>query len=335
GEAPDIIMLQSYSNVFEYAKGGYLLDITNNPILNNIVEQTKKSVTFNNKIYALPLDLAAIGIVYNKNIFSKLNLKPPVTFLELQNVCKVLNQNKIIPFSASIKDEWPLGHFFSMAHTTIHDHDLFEWIESMNKGLGSFDNHNMREIFKVFDFYLLNSGPDSLEMDYSNQILNFSSDKYAMMVQGLWAYGAAKQINPNLNAGLFPFPFTNKPDETKLYVDTDSCLAVSSKSKHKKEALCFLEFLTTEEGIKLIVEKCKLVPAIKGADVSSMDKPFQNFLEYVQLKQTMPWGFAMWPVSVFESSKKEMQKYYYKQKTAKNVIESLDNLWQESNKSDH
>jgi raffinose/stachyose/melibiose transport system substrate-binding protein len=46
GEAPDIMMLQSYSTIFEYAKEGFLLDLSNETFMNNVVNAAKKSVTY-------------------------------------------------------------------------------------------------------------------------------------------------------------------------------------------------------------------------------------------------------------------------------------------------
>ena len=40
-EAPDILMLQSYSTVFEYAEAGYLLDISNESFMSNIEMEVK------------------------------------------------------------------------------------------------------------------------------------------------------------------------------------------------------------------------------------------------------------------------------------------------------
>ncbi|OHD20190.1 MAG: hypothetical protein A2Y34_05140 [Spirochaetes bacterium GWC1_27_15] len=329
GEAPDIMMLQSYSTVFEYAEAGYLLDITAEPFMANIVDGAKNAVTYKGKIYSLPMDMAGIGVIYNKDIFQKYNVAIPTTYADLQKACDIFKKNGITPFSVSIKDNWPLGHLYSMAHTASIGNNLLTWIDSMNAGTGSFKSTQMDEIFKVFDYYKSNGGDKAMEMDYNNQTANFASGKYAMMVQGLWAYGTAKSINPNLNAGVFAFPFTNKAEETKLYCDTDSTFAISAKSSPEKieAAKKFLDFLTSPEGTKLWVEKCRLLPTVKDADVSTMDAPFQDLVKYVQEGKTMPWAFSMWPVVVFEESKKTMQEYYSGQKTANDVMGYLDSQW--------
>lgn len=332
GEAPDIMMLQSYSTVFEYAKAGYLSDLTKEPFMGKVVDGAKNAVTYNGKLYAVPMDMAGIGVVYNKDLFAKYNLSVPTTFTELKAVCTTLKDNGIIPFSVSIKDNWPLGHFYSMAHTVTVNDNLQAWITSMNEGKGTFASADMDAAFAVFDFYKANGGDKPMEMDYNAQVNNFASGNYGMMVQGLWAYSSAKKLNPALNAGFFPFPFSDDATKNKLYADTDSTFAISATSKKEniEAAKLFMDFLTSDEGVKMWVEKCKLLPTVKGADVSSMEAPFQDLVKYVGENKAMPWAFSMWPTVVFESSKVALQEYYSNQKTKDDVIKYLDGLWKNS-----
>jgi raffinose/stachyose/melibiose transport system substrate-binding protein len=332
GEAPDIMMLQSYSTIFEYAKEGFLLDLSNETFMNNVVNAAKKSVTYEDKLYALPLDMAGIGVVYNKDLFAKLGLEIPKTYSELKNVCKVVSDNGYTPFALSIRESWPLGHFISMAHTASIGDKLDTWLTEMNAGTGTFASEEMDKMFEIFDFFKANGGDKAMEMDYNSSLNNFASGSYAMMVQGLWAYGAAMKLNPTLNAGFFPFPFSDDPAKTKLYVDTDSTLAISATApkENQEAAKLFFDFLTSEEGVQLVVEKFKLLPTVKNADVSGMQVPFQDLVRYVGEGKTMPWAFCMWPSTVFENSKNGLQEYFSAQKTKDELLQYLDDEWKKT-----
>jgi raffinose/stachyose/melibiose transport system substrate-binding protein len=332
GEAPDIMMLQSYSTIFEYAKEGFLLDLSNETFMNNVVNAAKKSVTYEDKLYALPLDMAGIGVVYNKDLFAKLGLEIPKTYSELKNVCKVVSDNGYTPFALSIRESWPLGHFISMAHTASIGDKLDTWLTEMNAGTGTFASEEMDKMFEIFDFFKANGGDKAMEMDYNSSLNNFASGSYAMMVQGLWAYGAAMKLNPTLNAGFFPFPFSDDPAKTKLYVDTDSTLAISATApkENQEAAKLFFDFLTSEEGVQLVVEKFKLLPTVKNADVSGMQVPFQDLVRYVGEGKTMPWAFCMWPSTAFENSKNGLQEYFSAQKTKDELLQYLDDEWKKT-----
>ena len=333
GDAPDIMMLQSYSTVFEYAKAGYLLNLSDEEFMSRVFQGALNAVRYDNKLYALPMDVAGIGIIYNKEIFENNNITIPTTFNELKTVCETLKKNGITPFAVSIKDNWPLGHFYSMGHTAAIGNKLNNWITAMDQGISTFKSKEMDSVFGVFDFYKQNADPKANEKNYENQKTDFASGKYAMMVQGLWAYGqGSKNINPNLKAGFFPFPFTNDPEQTKLYADTDSTFAISASSSPEKieAAKKFLDFMTSPEGVKLWTEKCGLVPTVKGATVDKMDEPYQDLVKYMSEGKTMPWGFSMWPTVVFEESKKTMQEYYNGQKTKEEVMDYLTSLWKKA-----
>jgi len=331
GNAPDIIQLQSYASVFEFAKAGWLADLTKEPVISKVVPSTKTAVTYNGKVYALPMDVAGIGIIYNKDIFKKYGLKPPTTFSELKSVCATLKKNGVTPFAGLFQANWSRGHFISMVHTSLAGDKLMPWLEKMNQGKGSFaDPINKAELFKIMDFYKANVDKNAAEIDWNEQQAAFASGKAAMMVQGLWSYGAAIETNPKLNCGFIPFPTSDNPKENKLFADVDSTFAISATSSPEKTkaAKLFLEWLATPEAVKIWVEKCKLVPTFKGADVSSMDAPFQDLVRYLNDGNTNPWAFAMYPVAVFEDAcKNGAQEYMFGRKNADQVIKYIDDTW--------
>jgi raffinose/stachyose/melibiose transport system substrate-binding protein len=334
GQAPDIIQLQSYANVFEFANAGWLLDLSKETVLTKVVPSTKTAVTYKGKAYALPMDVAGIGIIYNKDIFKKYGLEPPATFNELRNVCTILKKNKITPFASMFKANWSLGHFLSMTHTTLAGPKALPWIESMNAGKGSFaDPVHVKELFRILDFYKANSDPKAAEFDWNEQQASFAKDEAAMMVQGLWSYGAAIDTNPKLNCGFIPFPCTNNVKDTKLFADVDSTFALSAASSPEKTKAAkeFLEWLATPEAIKMWVEKCKLVPTFKGANVKSMDAPFQDLVAYLNSGKTNPWAFSMYPVAAFEDATKNgAQEYIFGRKNAQQVVQYIDETWRNS-----
>ena len=334
GQAPELIQLQSYAAVFEFAQAGWLADLTKEPVLTKVAANTKTAVTYKGKIYALPMDVAGIGIIYNKDIFKKYNLQPPTTFNQLRAICAALKKNKITPFASMFKVNWSLGHFLSMAHTTLAGPKVLPWIEAMNQGKGSFaDPVNPTELFRLLDFYKANSDPKAAEFDWNEQQASFAKGEAAMMVQGLWSYGAAIATNPKLNCGFIPFPCSNVAKNNKLFADVDSTLAVAASASPEKikAAKTFLEWLATPEAIKIWVEKCKLVPTFKGADVSKMDAPFQDLVSYLNSGKTNPWAFSMYPVAAFEDATKNgAQEYIFGRKSAQQVIQYFDETWRKA-----
>jgi raffinose/stachyose/melibiose transport system substrate-binding protein len=336
GQAPDIIQLQSYSAVQEFAKAGWLVNLSAEPVMGKVVPSTKNSVSYKGKQYALPMDVAGIGIIYNKAIFKKYGLKPPTTFTELKKVCTALKKNGITPFAGLFKANWSLGHFISMVHTTLAGAKLMPWFNTMEAGAGSFAKPvDTKKLFMIMDFYKANVSKDAASMDWNEQQGAFAQEKAAMMVQGLWSYGAAISTNPKLDCGFISFPCTDNVKDTKLFADVDStfALAASSSPEKQKAAKEFLGWLATPEAIKIWVEKCKLVPTFKGANVKTMQQPFQDLVSYLNSGKTNPWAFSMYPVNVFEDAcKNGAQEYMFGKKNSAQVIQYIDQTWKKEAK---
>src|SRR5574344_1150802 len=119
GKLPDILQMQTYARVWEYAEKGYVVDLSSQPVLGKVVDSAKASVTYNGKQYALPMDYSGIGIIYNKEVFAKYNLTPPATARELERVCATLKKNGVIPCSGLLAENWSDGHFITTVHTAL------------------------------------------------------------------------------------------------------------------------------------------------------------------------------------------------------------------------
>lgn len=335
GQLSDILQMQSYSRVFEYAQKGYLVDLSKQPVLGKVIEGSKPAVTWNGKQWALPCDFAGIGIIYNKDIFAKYNLKAPTTYRELERVCKTLKDKGVTPFAGLLKSNWSMGHFITLVQTNLlveKKIDPSTFVANNNSGkFTSYGVVDTKKLFSIMDFYRANMDKNAQEMDWDQQQADFANGKAAMMVQGLWSYGAAIGTNPKLNCGFIPFPVFNDAKMNKFYADVDSCFGVSSQSSPEKRAaaLKFLEWLSTPQAQKIWVENYKLTSTFKGANVAALGGPFVDLMTTVNKNGSYPWAFAGYPTAVFEDAcKNGAQQYVFGKKTAEQVIADIDKQWQ-------
>jgi len=311
GRLPDLIQAASYSSVFESAKNGYYLDLTKQPIMSKVLDGAKPAVTYNGKLFAVPMDFAGIGIIYNKDIFAKYNLKAPTTYLELQKVADTLKKNGVTPFSGLLKENWSIGHFMTMIHASmlgakVGNAGMIKFAADMNSGATTWDkNIDSASMFKIMDWYKSNMAENAIEMSWDQQQAAYIKGEAAMMVQGLWALPNAKD-NPTLNSGFIPFPWSNKAAENKFFADVDSTFAVSAQSTPEKQAaaLKFVNWLNSPEAIKIWTTDIQLTISFKGADMSSMPKPFQDLMASVNKLGSNPWLFSMAPSPTWEQAMK-------------------------------
>ena len=336
GTLSEILQMQSYSRVFEYAQKGYVLDLSKEPVMSKVIDSSKAAVTWNGKQWALPMDFAGIGIIYNKAIFAKYNLKPPATYRELERVVKTLKDNGVTPFAGLLKENWSIGHFITLVHTNLLAEKkipVAKFINDMNAGKTSYGVVDTKKLFSIIDFYRANMDSNAEEMSWDQQQAAFAGGKSAMMVQGLWSYGAAISTNPNLDCGFIPFPVFNDARMNKFYADVDSTFGLSSQASAEKQAAGkkFLEWLATPQAIRIWTAECKLTSDFKGADMSALPAPFGQLMASVNKIGAYPWAFSMYPTAAFEDAAKNgAQAYVFKKKTAEDVIADVDRIWREA-----
>jgi raffinose/stachyose/melibiose transport system substrate-binding protein len=338
GKLSEILQMQSYSRVIEYAQKGYVLDLSKEPVLGKVIGSAKPAVTWNGKQWALPMDFAGIGIIYNKDIFKKYGLAAPATYRDLERITRTLKSNNVTPFAGLMKENWSIGHFITLAHTNLlaaKKIPVAKFIADMDAGKTSYGVVDTKTLFSTIDTYVGNMDASAAEMSWDQQQAAFAGGKSPMMVQGLWSYGAAVGTNPALDAGFVPFPMFNDPKMVKFYADVDSCFGVSAQAPADKQAAAkkFLDWLANPKAVKIWTTDYKLTLSFKGADLSAMKSPFVELMSTVGKNGAYPWAFSMYPTAVFEDAVKNgAQAYAFKKKTAEAVIADIDRQWAEARK---
>jgi raffinose/stachyose/melibiose transport system substrate-binding protein len=336
GKLSDLLQMQSYSRVFEYAQKGYVLDLSKEPVLGKVIDSAKPAVTLQGKQWALPMDFAGIGIIYNKAIFAKYGLKAPATYRDLERVVKTLKDNGVTPFAGLLKENWSIGHFITLVHTNLLAEKKIavdKFIADMGAGKASYGVVDTKRLFSIIDFYRANMDANAEEMSWNEQQAAFAGGKSAMMVQGLWSYGAAIGTNPDLDCGFVPFPVFNDAKMNKFYADVDSCFGISAQAPADKQAAAkkFLAWLSTPQAVKIWTTDYKLTLSFKGADLSALRAPFVELMSAVGKSGAYPWAFSMYPTAVFEDAVKNgAQAYVFKKKNAEAVIADIDRQWREA-----
>lgn len=333
GRLSDILQMQSYSRIKEYAEKGYLLDLSKYGFINKLRKSSLPSVSYKGKQFAMPMDFSAIGIIYNKDIFEKFQIDPPESYAELKQVCEILKKNQVVPFAGMLRENWSAGQFLSMVHTSLlleKNISPEKFFSDMNSGKISYGCVDTQKLFSILDFYGENMSSNADEMGTKEQICSFAKGESAMMVQGLWSYSEIKKNNPNINAGFVPFPVFDEKEKNKVYSDVDSTFAVSSQSsKEKKQAaIKFLEFLASEKGAKLWISEYKLSHSLENSDFSSLGQVYSDFESYAKKRGTLNWAFAQYPSQVYENScKNGARDYLLKRKSSQDVIKEIDAQW--------
>jgi len=327
---PDIYNMKEAGYMLKsFVDSGIALDLTDEPFIKRIAETAKPAVTYEGKIYALPLDLAGLGVIYNKDIFKKAGISsPPKTVSELKEDIQKIKDIGVIPFGVAFKDAWTLRQMFAMGQAaTVKP---IEFAEEMNAGKAQFWNDKMNKAFETYDLIAENCNEKPMESNYTTQTALFAQGKVAMMTQGLWAMKMVHEINPNIKAGMFGLPVFEDPDMARLMVDDDYKIAINAKSKNVEAAKKFLGFMTSKAATDIWIKECHLISSVKGTKVDVIGPVAIDIKNYVNSNKTYPWGYAYWPSGLANEIGRVMQEYYLGNLSKKGVCSTMDDLWKKA-----
>ncbi|HEX7057137.1 MAG TPA: extracellular solute-binding protein [Bacilli bacterium] len=277
GDIPDIttVVMQDYIDQGKY------LDLSNEPFWSNILPSVKELCTDikTGKQFKVATNVTMAGIFYNKDIFNELGLKEALTWDDFYNNLKVIKEKKpdVVPLFLPGKESWTLGHLVEfIAHGVIKQkygitdsRKAFIFNEqdklAFDAPNGSMESFASR-LLQLKKDGLINS--DALTATYDNQKQAFVSGKAAMISQGMWVMGDLLKMDPNFASKIGFSPYPPIIDGTKPVVLSaeDSVYAITSASKHPKEALEFLNFLFQPENLQAYSEFLKSPPAFTNVD---------------------------------------------------------------------
>lgn len=289
---PDLMAVPGGNYGMDLAKAGQLMDLTDQQFLSQIRDGVADAQKYNGKVYSLPVDMASQGFIYNKDTFSKAGIaQPPKTWAELIDDCKKLQASGITPIVFSGKDAWTLSiAVMTLAAPLSYGVDP-QFDMHVVDGSKSFAGPEWTQAMKYYDELKTFANQDISSLDYGTANQMVATGKAAMSIQGIWAVSAMKQFNPNAQLQFFNTPLGEKPT---LILGPDLTLGVSSKTKHKEEALKFLQFMTSKDAVDIWTSTVKTISAVKGSSME-FDPVVKDVNSYLQQNvQTYPLPNHMW-----------------------------------------
>lgn len=281
GDAPDIIMGTPQDSV-DLIESGHIMDLTGEKFYSNVEDSAIPSIKVNDKVYGIPLDMSALGIFYNKDLFKTAGVEVPKTYSDLVKVCEALKAKNITPFAQGFKDGWTaqvnFQSDFNAGLKTIPD--FYTQVSSRNKKFS--DYPELKQSLER-DAKLLSYGnEDPFSVDYGTSITMVATGKCAMVIQGNWAAGELRKANKEGNLGFFTNPRSDNEADNLLPTGVDDGFMISSQTKVKEQAIKFFEFMASKEGADIWSKASKTVSVVKGASSDELDPMLQDIVKYAK-----------------------------------------------------
>ena len=279
---------------------GHLVDMSNEKWVSDTEAAYKDK---DGKVVGFPYTTEAIGLAYNADILEKAGIDPKSitgpdsmkkAFETLDSKKDELGLTAVVGYVAEATNlYWSTGnHLFGVYEDGGLKRDDTKYFDLLEQGKIDKDRFSkyadMVELFnKYADPSLLVSGT------YDQQIQNFSAGKYAFVTQGSWIgatmtnddkeqYEAAGKFK----VGMIPYAFEEGIDT--IQTNSPSWWAVFDND-NKEEALKFLQWVSEDEGQKILVEKAGFVSPFKSISYVADDPFAQTITDYTKAGKTSAW----------------------------------------------
>lgn len=325
-DAPDIISLSG--STWDYVETNLLEDLTGKldfDKVDDVYIQMMKDFEIEPKdgIYSVPYALNASGVIYNKDIFNKLNLKIPNTWDELIELCKTLQSKDVIPFYFTLKDSWTDLPMWNQITSTLVSVDE---LKEVNQGKANFNDLYSESADKIAE--LLKYGhSDNFGVGYNDGNTAFAQEKSAMYLQGSYAIPTILNVNQNINLGMFPLPVTNNPDDNRLVSGIDVYFAIPKESKNKEESIRFINFLLREENAKQYIDEQSAFSAVKN--VNQTDSKFDILNQWFKEQKIVNFQDNFYPPELPAS---DMIQTYLLDNDKNKLLNNFQKEWEKANR---
>ena len=258
--APDVVFINNYY-LPKYVKAGLLEDLTEFINKDDYFAKAVDNFTYNNKIYAIPRDVSNLVIYYNKDLFDKYKIPyPDKNWLmeDYLNISKKFAANGIWGTSFETDMLFWLPYLMSNGASVLND-DGQKIMLNTKAAMDSLDFYaSLANVYKV--------APQKSDSASLTMAQLFLQQKMAMHLSGRWLVPKYRS-EAKFDWDIAPFPAGT--EGSVVNIDA-SGYALSKNCNHKKEALRFMQFITSNESLTVLSRSGLIIPARKDTAYSKV-----------------------------------------------------------------
>lgn len=249
----------------------------------DFVPSAMDQMRYDGKLYALPIAIHSLMLVYNKTLLDEAGLKPPTTIDELTAAALALTKTddsgKITQLGLG---ETMTGHFATNIVAAFggswwdadgqpspladHNVDAMNWYQGLVKQIGA---DKISSFAAGYGQYVSAEDP-------------FFTGKVAMRLDGEWIGISADQVAPDLDWGVTAIPYAAPEYENATQVSS-STLFIPANSAHKEAAAKFLAYMMSPESMTTFTEQLGNLPGrtalLDNADAYARIPHFTEFAQ--------------------------------------------------------
>ncbi|MGA1180936.1 MAG: maltose/maltodextrin ABC transporter substrate-binding protein MalE [Marivivens sp.] len=234
GDGPDIV-LWAHDRFGEWAAGGLIQPVDpSQEMTDGILASAWDAVSFGGKVWGYPVNVEAIGLVYNKDLIDT----PPATFEEIKDLAMPEGVSAIL---------WDYNNtYFTMPMLMANGGFAFQKVDGVFDGKNTGVNNEgammgANVLKSLFDDGVMPAGVDYGVMDGA-----MAKGETAMVINGPWSWAGYK--GAGINIGVAPLPTVNG-QVSPPFLGVPA-FAVNAATPNKDLVIELLEnYILTDEGL--------------------------------------------------------------------------------------
>ncbi|OGO81605.1 MAG: hypothetical protein A2Y21_09105 [Clostridiales bacterium GWC2_40_7] len=299
GDAPDVYGMLVGMDLTEYAKAGYVADLSNESYIKDFGKSALETAMVDGKIYGLPTKINVSGVFYNKKMFTEYGLSVPQSWEEFLAVCEVIKSKGIIPISQGHKTEWAslIIPYEILSQTLYYDNNAID--DALASGTAKFNdtgdgwNNALNKYLELQKKGYFNK--DFLSTDYPQAVALFTNRKAAMTIVPTWALPMVNKAENTADFGYFAFKM-KKENRPVSFGMVASAISLSATSKNMDAAKNYLAYWAKDENLGLVSGK-QAVPT-KTTIKTDFDPIIKDYMAQLNVGTDLANIDKAWPLGV-------------------------------------
>ncbi|GAA0178865.1 ABC transporter substrate-binding protein [Clostridium sediminicola] len=254
-EAPDVFFTWPGDFTNRFIRADKIYDLTDELAKDGwgdtFVEAQVEPFKYKDKVYGVPYRLDGKVFVYNKKIFDEVGVSAPNTWDEFIEVCEKIKAAGITPISYGNVAQWASTHYLGTLNQKEVPNDVT--LKDYDPESGEFTDPGYVRALEKYSKIISYCNADTNSIKHSEARVNFINEQSAMMFVEIIEFPEIdRAAEEGFEYGVFKFPdIADAKGGNNHLTGYPEGFVVSANTKHPKEAVDFLKFLTGKEmGVK-------------------------------------------------------------------------------------
>jgi raffinose/stachyose/melibiose transport system substrate-binding protein len=264
GTAPDVFIITA-ENKKQLIDSELVQDLGGEPWADNLAEAARDTYTRDGKLYGSAISSWAGGLVVNEQILTDAGVTEfPTNWADFLKLCKELEAAGVTPYLEPVDNVTvTLGALLGLQNEA-YDGTMDQQIWDGELTFEEAWTPAVETWYELFEAGVLDSSAAGLK--YDQVLQEFQQGRVAMMSTGSWAMGGIVDGAPDLD---FAFKAVPGPESEPYWLGAVSPgLAINAKAKNTEGAKVFLEWMSTEPGVRAYQDETKTITTTKDFEPS-------------------------------------------------------------------